>query len=82
MVDTAGTLMQAAKALKLNGAKSVIACCTHGVLSDNAGSKIEQSEIEELLITDTIKLDRKYKNITILSVDDLIANSIKHLATI
>jgi len=81
MVDTAGTLMQAAKALKTKGATKVIACCTHGVLSDDAGSKIEQSEIEELLITDTITPTKEYKNIKVLSVDKIIANAIKNLVS-
>ncbi len=81
MVDTAGTLMQAAKALKTKGATKVIACCTHGVLSDDAGSKIEQSEIEELLITDTITPTKEYKNTKILSVDGVIADAIKSLVS-
>ncbi|MGA1866953.1 MAG: ribose-phosphate pyrophosphokinase [bacterium] len=56
MVDTAGTLTKAAKALKDNGAKRVLACCTHPVLSDDSIKRINDSVIEKLIVTDTIPL--------------------------
>jgi ribose-phosphate pyrophosphokinase len=56
MVDTAGTLCQAAKALKARGALKVVAYCTHPVLSGKAIENIESSELDELVVTDTIPL--------------------------
>src|SRR4051812_27691582 len=56
IIDTAGTLTQAARALHDAGARSVSACCTHGVLSGPAIERIEKSPLAELLITDTIPL--------------------------
>jgi ribose-phosphate pyrophosphokinase len=56
MVDTAGTLCKAAQALKDNGAKKVVAYCTHAVLSGSAVPRIADSEIDELVVTDTIPL--------------------------
>jgi ribose-phosphate pyrophosphokinase len=54
MVDTAGTLVKAAEALKANGAKSVLASATHAVLSGSAVQRIEESPIEQLVVTNTI----------------------------
>ncbi|GMR08367.1 MAG: ribose-phosphate pyrophosphokinase [Gammaproteobacteria bacterium] len=56
LVDTAGTLCKAARALKENGATRVMAYCTHPVLSGNAITNIENSELDELVVTDTIPL--------------------------
>jgi len=56
MVDTAGTLCKAAQALKEQGAKKVLAYCTHPVLSGGAISRIAESELDELVVTDTIPL--------------------------
>ncbi len=56
IVDTAGTLCKAAQALKENGAKRVLAYCTHAVLSGAAASRIGDSELDELVVTDTIPL--------------------------
>jgi ribose-phosphate pyrophosphokinase len=78
MVDTAGTLIRAAEALAENGAKSIIACCTHGVLSSNATEKLAKSPIEKIYITDT--LDQSSKNLPdkfeILSVAELFGEAI------
>ena len=59
MIDTAGTLTQAAKALKENGASAIYACATHGVLSGPAIERINNSDIEEVVLTDTIPLGDK-----------------------
>ena len=56
MVDTAGTLCKAAQALKAQGAKKVLAYCTHPVLSGAAISRIAESDLDELVVTDTIPL--------------------------
>jgi ribose-phosphate pyrophosphokinase len=82
MVDTAGTLTQAAKALKEHGAKSIFACATHGVLSGPAIERINASEIEEMVITDTIPLGVKAEmtgKIKILPVAELLAEAIKRI---
>ncbi len=82
MIDTAGTLTQAAKALKDNGALSVFACATHGVLSGPAIERINNSEIEEIVLTDTIPLGEKggaSSKLHTLSVAELLAEAIKRI---
>lgn len=82
MVDTAGTLTQAAKALKENGAKSIFACATHGVLSGPAIERINSSDIEEIVLTDTIPLAGKQElspKVRVLSVAALLAEAIKRI---
>jgi ribose-phosphate pyrophosphokinase len=84
LVDTAGTLCKAAEALKLNGAHSVVAYCTHGVLSGPAVSNIESSDLDELVVTDTIPLSEAARNcprIRQLSVAALVAESIRRVSS-
>ena len=82
MIDTAGTLTQAAGALKQNGAAMIYAAATHGVLSGPAIDRINGSVIEEVLLTDTIPLgeraDRTSK-IKVLSVAPLLAEAIRRI---
>ena len=73
MVDTAGTLCKAAKAIKDAGAKSVRAMCVHAVLSGNAYENLENSVLEELIVTDTIPLRKSSDKITVLSTGKLFA---------
>ncbi len=73
MIDTAGTLTTAADMLKDQGAASVRAYCTHGVLSGKAIERIESSALETLVITDTIPRDYSSSKIEVLSVADLFA---------
>lgn len=83
IVDTAGTLTSAAKALKANGAKSVVACCTHPVLSGPAIERIENSDLEQLIVCNTIPLKPAAKNcskILQLSVASLLAEGITRIA--
>ena len=61
IVDTAGTLCKAAQALKENGAKRVLAYCTHAVLSGPAISRLNESDLDELVVTDTIPLSDEAK---------------------
>lgn len=68
IVDTAGSLCEGAKALMNHGAKSVYACCTHGILSDPAVQRIEDSPMEELIITNTIPLPEEKHSSKIISV--------------
>ena len=82
MIDTAGTIAQAASALKEKGAKKVLAACTHAVLSGPAIDRINNSVIEELIVTNTIKLDSKQekcKKLTVLSIAPLLAEAIKRI---
>lgn len=84
LVDTAGTLCEAAAALKNNGAKKVVAYCTHAVLSGPAVERIEKSQLDELVVTDTIPLrpDAKAcKRIRQLSVSEILAETIRRIAT-
>jgi ribose-phosphate pyrophosphokinase len=81
MVDTAGTLAQSADALRKKGARHVYACATHGVLSGPAIDRLEKSEIEELVITNTIPLGAKSecRKIRVLSVAPLLGEAIKRI---
>ncbi|MEG1895154.1 MAG: ribose-phosphate pyrophosphokinase [Oscillospiraceae bacterium] len=81
IIDTAGTLCNAANALKERGAKSVRACATHGVLSGPAIERIEKSAIEELIILDTIFLpeEKHIAKITTASVATVFADAIRRI---
>lgn len=81
IVDTAGSLVEGAKALKEFGAKSVMACVTHAVLTDPACERIENSNIKELIVTNTIDLleEHKLPNITSLSVAPLLGEAIMRI---
>jgi ribose-phosphate pyrophosphokinase len=84
MVDTAGTLVKAAEVLKKEGAKKVVAYCTHAVLSGPAVERIANSDMDELVVTDTIPLGedaRKCRKIRQLSVAGLIAETILRIYT-
>jgi ribose-phosphate pyrophosphokinase len=83
IVDTAGTLCAAAAALKKNGARKVVAYCTHPVLSGPAIRNIEGSALDELVVTDTIPLSdaaRGCNRIRQLSVAELLAETIRRIA--
>jgi ribose-phosphate pyrophosphokinase len=82
MVDTAGTLCKAAEVLKERGAKKVLAYCTHPVLSGPAVSRITNSALDELVVTDTIALRddaRACNKIRQLSVAELLAETIRRI---
>ncbi len=82
LVDTAGTLCQAAEALKRDGAEKVVAYATHAVLSGKAVENIESSVLDELVVTDTIPLrdgPRACKRIRQLTVADMLAESIRRI---
>mgnify|MGYP002853261640 FL=1 len=78
IVDTAGSLCEGAKALKRLGAKSVLAACSHAVLSKNAVEKVNNSDIEKLVITDTITLppEKQSPRIVVLSMAQSIGDVI------
>lgn len=79
MVDTAGTLTKAAELMKNLGANSVRAICTHGVFSGPAYQRIDDSILEEIVVTDTIPKDHKSNKVNVLSIANLFANSIAAL---
>jgi len=82
MVDTANTLCKAANALKAHGAKKVVAYCTHPVLSGSAVQRVIESELDELVVTDTIPLKEEAAasgKIRQLSVADLLAETIRRI---
>jgi ribose-phosphate pyrophosphokinase len=82
MVDTGGTLVEAASALAAQGASGVVACCTHPVLSGPAVKRLSESVIEEIAVTNTIPLkvealsNPKFK---VLSVARILAQAIKNI---
>jgi ribose-phosphate pyrophosphokinase len=83
MVDTAGTLCKAAQALKEQGAKRVLAYCTHPVLSGSAVARITESEIDELVVTDTIPLTDEARNcgrIRQISIAELMAETMLRIS--
>ena len=74
MVDTAGTLTKAADLMIERGALSVRAICTHPILSGNAYQRLEDSKLEQLIVTDSIPLTQKSSKIKVLSCADLFAD--------
>jgi ribose-phosphate pyrophosphokinase len=79
IIDTAGTLSEAAKVIMANGAKNISACCTHAVLSGPAVARVANSEMTQLVVTDTIPLSEAAQNcprIVQLSVSHLLARAI------
>ena len=81
MVDTAGTLTKAADLMIKIGANSVRAYCTHGILSGDAYSRIEKSEITELVITDTIPSEHNSLKVREISVSSFLAQTIKSVVS-
>jgi len=78
LVDTAGTLCKAADALIAKGARTVRAICTHAVLSGAAYENIENSALNELIVTDTVPLKKQSKKIKVLSSSKLFARAIRN----
>ena len=81
MVDTAGTLVQAAKALKKYGAQKIYMVATHAVLSGPAIERINQSPIKKILVTDSIPLKIPCEKIVVTSIAPLVAKAIKCIYT-
>ncbi|MDR3162699.1 MAG: ribose-phosphate pyrophosphokinase [Helicobacteraceae bacterium] len=79
IVDTAGTLVSAAKILKEKGATSVMSCCSHAVLSGPAYEKLETGPLDELVVTNTIPLRKPSEKITVLSVAPLFAEVMRRI---
>jgi len=82
IIDTAGTLVKGAEALLANGALSVSACASHGVLSGPAIERIENSELDQVVITNSIPLNghsKDCKKIKVVSVAPLLARAIQSI---
>lgn len=81
MIDTGGTIVNAAKALIEKGAKEVYACCTHAVFSDPAAEILQDSPVKELIVTDSIHLpvEKQIPKLTLLSVAPLFAEAIRRI---
>lgn len=83
MVDTAGTLIHSAEALIKEGARKVFAACTHPVLSGEALDRIENSQLEKIIVTDTISLNEKARSsekILVISVAELFGEAIRRIS--
>lgn len=81
LIDTAGTLTNAAAAMKERGALNITAICTHPILSGPAYQRIEDSPIDEVLVTDTVTLRQPSHKIKVLSVADIFAKAIQRIHT-
>ena len=84
MIDTAGSITQAVEALRQEGARRIVAGCTHAVLSGQAIERLERSEIEEVVLTNTIPLREDLactKKVTVLSVAPLLGEAIRRIHT-
>ena len=82
IIDTGGTMVKAAEALRSKGATGIFACCTHAVLSGPAVERITESQIEELIVTDTIELQgaaARCGKIRVLSVAGLLGEAIERI---
>jgi ribose-phosphate pyrophosphokinase len=79
MIDTAGTVSEAARALKALGAGDIYVCATHALLSGPAVDRLQQAPIAEVVVTDSINLapEKKFDRLTVLSVGGLLAKAIR-----
>ena len=83
MIDTGGTIVKAAETLFENGAKDVIVAATHGILSDPARDRLQQSQISEVVVTDTLPIppERQFDKLTVLSIAPILAMAINEVFT-
>jgi len=81
MIDTAGTMCEAARALKRLGARDVYVCATHALLSGPAVERLQEAPITEVAVTDTIAIpeERRFDSLKILSVGELLSKAIRHI---
>lgn len=79
MVDTAGTITKAANLMIENGAKSVRALCSHAILSDPASERIDNSELVEMIFTNSIPMNKDCRKATVISVARLFADTIRRV---
>ncbi len=81
MVDTAGTMVSAVRALKDRGAFAVYACATHALLSGSAPERLSAAPLTELVVTNTVQIpeERKFEGLKVLSIATLLARAIEHI---
>ena len=81
MIDTAGTVSEAARALKDLGANDVYVCATHALLSGPAVKRLSEAPIKEVTVTDTVAIpdEKRFPQLTVLSVGDLLAKAIRYI---
>jgi ribose-phosphate pyrophosphokinase len=81
MIDTAGTITKAVDALTAEGAKEVIVASTHAVLSGPAVERLKNSKVSEVVVTNTLPIEdeKRFDNLTVLSIAPLIARAIKEV---
>jgi len=81
MIDTGGTIVKAAEALKKNGAKSVVVAATHAVFSDPAAERLQSEFIDEVVVTDTLPVpeSKRWDRLTVLPIAPLIARAIREV---
>ncbi|MGO1770414.1 MAG: ribose-phosphate diphosphokinase [Microbacterium sp.] len=81
MIDTAGTIVKAAQALKANGAKKVIVGATHAIFSDPAVERLQDDAIDRVVVTDTVPVpeERRFDGLTVLSSAPLLARAIREI---
>jgi len=80
MIDTAGTVTEAARALKGLGAKDIYVCATHALLSGPAAERLRNAPIKEVTVTDTVAIpeSHRFPQLTVLSVGELLAKAIRY----
>ncbi len=81
IVDTAGTITKAADLMMANGARSVRALASHAVMSDPASTRVDQSELCEIVFTDSIPYSKKCAKVKVLSVADMFADAIRRVCS-
>ena len=83
MIDTGVSIVKAAETLFENGAKDVIVAATHGILSDPARDRLQQSQISEVVVTDTLPIppERQFDKLTVLSIAPILATAINEVFT-
>jgi ribose-phosphate pyrophosphokinase len=80
MIDTAGTVTEAARALKELGAQDIYVCATHALLSGPAVQRLQEAPIKEVTVTDTVLIapERRFDRLKILSVGELLSKAIRY----
>lgn len=80
MIDTAGTMTEAVRALKQRGARDIYCCATHALLSGPAVQRFPASEVREVVVTDTVAIppEKRFPQLTVLSVGDLLARAVRY----
>jgi ribose-phosphate pyrophosphokinase len=83
MIDTGGTIVKAAETLFENGAADVVVAATHGILSDPARERLQNSQISEVIVTNTLPIhaDKQFEKLTVLSIAPILAKAITEVFT-